>query len=171
LIAHLNANKNVDVALEAARILASDFDVKLTIVGDGPLRHSLRQLACSMSIGDRVNFVGELSRSQTVTEIASADAVLSSSDVETFGITIAEALAVGVPVVATDSGGPADIVRRGRDGFIVPRGDAASMALAVVRCMTDLQESSEERRRSAQARFGFEAISRANVSLYQRVLG
>lgn len=110
-------------------------EIKIKVVGDGPLRQELEDYAKEIGIIDRIEFLGSCSRNKVKQTIDTAHALISTSRVETFGINIIEALASGRPVIATDSGGPRDIIEEG-DGFLVKRhcpDDVASAMIDLIR--------------------------------------
>jgi glycosyltransferase involved in cell wall biosynthesis len=94
----LIAAKRVDRAIR----MAAQREVHLTVVGDGPLGHELRQLAASL--GASVDFVGHLPRDQALTHIAQADRLVHLSEAEGCPTVVREARALGVPVLATPVG-------------------------------------------------------------------
>jgi glycosyltransferase involved in cell wall biosynthesis len=119
--------KRVDVLLEAfARLRAGGTDADLVLVGDGPLRNELQLYALELDIADRTHFVGY--REDVGSVYASLDAVALSSANEGTPVAVIEALAAGVPAVATDVGGVSDVVPDGVGGYLVPEDDAAQMA-------------------------------------------
>jgi glycosyltransferase involved in cell wall biosynthesis len=110
-----------------ALAFASDPDVTLTIAGDGPERETLRKLIDELALGERVRLLGLVERDQVPTLLAGADAFVLSSSYETFGVVVAEALAMGLPVVCTQCGGPNSIVTE-TDGFLVAPDDIEALA-------------------------------------------
>lgn len=105
----------------------------LLIVGEGSLKKEAQRLAGDLGLGARVRFLGARG---DVEEIMNAgDGFVLSSAWEGFGIALAEAMACGLPVVATDSGGPREILDEARVGFLVPPRDPAGLAQAMLRVM------------------------------------
>ena len=96
------AQKGLDLLLEAFAAIVGDIDQALVIAGDGPDDRALRDLARSLGIGDRVEFIGRVAADHRFERLASADLVAMPSRYETFGMVAAESLAVGTPVVAFD---------------------------------------------------------------------
>lgn len=171
----LVATKGVDVLLRAFAAAATRVpDARLLIAGDGPLRARLEADAASAGIGDRVAFLGHVSRDEVERRFAGAwvQAVPSTWD-EPFGIVAAEAMMRGSAVVASRSGGLAEIVEDGRTGTLVPPGDADALAGALVPLLTDRDRA--ERlgrlgRERALARFGREAFVDRFVGLYEQLI-
>jgi glycosyltransferase involved in cell wall biosynthesis len=95
-----------------------------------------------------------------------------SSDEEGFGLVVVEAMACGVPVVATRCGGPEEIISHGSDGYLVPLDDARELANHLrLLCDESLnQRMSAEARRTAVSRFSAEVAFRRYLDTYQRLL-
>jgi glycosyltransferase involved in cell wall biosynthesis len=130
-VGRLVRRKGVDVLLEA---LGEADGVELVVVGDGPERRRLQRRAGDLP----VRFVGEQPREAVVHEMRRAQAlVLPSLHGEGLPNVILEAMACGLPVVASDNGGIPEIVRDGETGLLVPSGDASALALAVRRLLAD----------------------------------
>lgn len=129
-IARLEVEKDLPTLLEAfARLTAECPDLDLVILGSGSQQTALVHRASQLGIGERTHFAG-FAR-DPYPWIARARALILSSWREPFGIVLAEALALGVPVVATDAGGPPEILEHGRYGRLVPPRDPAAMATAI----------------------------------------
>jgi glycosyltransferase involved in cell wall biosynthesis len=122
----LTAQKSLDVGIEAARRAG----VILAIAGDGPDRASLERLG-------HARFLGSMPRSQVLELFRAGDASLLSSSWENFPHTVVEALAVGTPVIATRTGGVAEVVRDGENGLVVEPGDVDALAGAIRRFFAD----------------------------------
>ena len=142
----LTVQKSLGNALEA---LAANEGVTLLLAGDGDERASLERRAGELGLDDRVRFLGAQPRERVLELFSAADASILSSSWENFPHTVVEALAVGTPVVATSTGGVAEVVRDGENGLLVPVGDAGALADAVRRFFAD--EALRERLRSAAA--------------------
>jgi glycosyltransferase involved in cell wall biosynthesis len=110
-------------------------DVDLLIAGDGPLRTDLEMLAGRLGVEGRVRFLGV--RPDVPDILQAADVFALTSVSEAASLTLLEAMASGLPVVVTAVGGNPEIVREGREGFLVPRGDAPAAAAALLRLLDD----------------------------------
>jgi phosphatidylinositol alpha 1,6-mannosyltransferase len=135
-VGRLAAEKNVHVIVEAyERFTAANprFDSVLVIAGAGPVLSNLRATAPA-----GVMFMGNLDRHGVLPSVyASADAFVYASETETLGLVVLEAMASGLPVVATPAGGVADNLRDGENGLAFPPGDAAAMATCMERIAFD----------------------------------
>ena len=130
----LTAQKSLGLALEA---VAAVDGVSLVIAGEGDEREPLERRARELGVADRVRFIGAQPRERVLELFRAADAAVLSSSWENFPHSVVEALAAGTPVVATDVGGVAEVVRDGENGLLVPAGDGSAFAAAVRRYFSD----------------------------------
>jgi glycosyltransferase involved in cell wall biosynthesis len=139
----LTAQKSLDVAFEA---VARNGDVSLVLAGEGVERDALERRAAELDLNGRVRFLGPQPRECVLELLRAADALLLSSSWENFPHTVVESLAVGTPVLATAAGGVVEVVDDGRNGLLVPPGDADALAQAIRRFFGDraLRESLQE---------------------------
>jgi len=134
----LTAQKRLDVLLQAASILAAKIEFRLMILGEGDLREKLEQLAARLGISDRTFFIGFVPNLWGFISKASVFAL--SSDYEGFGNVLLEAMACGVPVVATRAPfGPEYIISNEKNGLLTPTGDPEALANALWRLLVDLK--------------------------------
>lgn len=125
--------KNHAALLRVFAGLAADFPhAELWIVGDGPLHERLKQQSAALGLEGRVALLGV--RQDVPDLMRAADVFVSSSRFEGFGLVVAEAMASGTPVVATDAGGVAEVM--GGMGFLVPVGDEAALARALAEALS-----------------------------------
>jgi glycosyltransferase involved in cell wall biosynthesis len=132
----LAPQKSLRVALEA---VAATEEVDFVVVGDGDERATLERDVDELGLRGRVRFLGAQSRRRVLELFAAADASLLSSSWENFPHGVVEALAVGTPVIATATGGVAEIVRDGENGLLVPPGDSPAFAEALQRYLGDAE--------------------------------
>jgi glycogen(starch) synthase len=103
----LTAIKRVHLVLDAFAVVAIDRrDTELTLVGGGPLEDSLRARAAALGLTDRVHFVPSVTHDEVPGLLHAHDLLVHASSTETFGMTVVEAVACGLPVLVTASGGP-----------------------------------------------------------------
>jgi glycosyltransferase involved in cell wall biosynthesis len=143
----LTPQKSLDVALAA---LARSEGVTLLLAGDGPDRAELERRASELALDGRARFLGPQPRETVFELLRAGDAALLSSSWENFPHMVVEALAVGTPVVSTNTGGVAEVVTDGENGLLVPPGEPEALASAIERYFAD--EQLRERLRRAAAR-------------------
>ena len=135
-VGRMAAEKNVPLLLEAFRLFRTarpDVRASLLIAGDGPELASLRCRAPG-----EVRFLGNLHRHKALPPLyASADAFVFASETETLGLVVTEAMASGLPVLATPAGGVADNLRNGVNGLAFGAGDADGLAHIMSRIADD----------------------------------
>lgn len=145
-VGRLGKEKNQAFLLRVLDLLRHDGeDVCLVLVGSGPEEQNLRAQAHELGLGERVIFTGTLDRTSVVNCYLGADLFVFASCTETQGLVIGEAMAGGLPVVAVQANGVIDMVRDGRDGFLVPLDE-----LAFTRMVKQLLNSSKLYRQMAE---------------------
>lgn len=140
-----------------------------------PFKQRLIEQLSEVGVADRVEFIGYLKDFSDVARWYQAmDAVGCCSRNEGFGVTCLEAMASGVPVVATDAGAWADIVTPGRDGWIVPAGDIEQLAVAVrelFQCSAEeLASMGQAAREKVCQHFRIEHEAQRLLAVYERLL-
>ncbi len=131
-VANLTPPKDQATLLRSVAALLPEVpDIRVALVGDGHLREELEALVRHLGLESHVVFFGHQRRVADFLVVADV-AVLSSRDNEGCSNFLLEAMGMGKPVIATDVGGNRELVRRGANGILVPTGDPASMARAVV---------------------------------------
>lgn len=131
-VGRLVAVKGPDIALAA---LARTPDVRLAMVGDGPLAANLRRQAAGLGLGDRVIWAGERPHSEIARWLAASDGLILSSRSEGEPNVALEALAAGRPVAATTVGGTPDVIREGVGGCLARPQDPGDLARAMERLL------------------------------------
>jgi glycosyltransferase involved in cell wall biosynthesis len=139
-VGRLAEKKGVDVLLRA---LAEVAEARLVVGGDGPDAPGLRALSRRLGIGDRVRFVGRLSRAGLREELRRAYAVVIPSrvaadgDQDTTPLVMSESMSAGVPVIASRLGGLAEQIEPGVTGLLAEPGSARSLAEVLRQALTD----------------------------------
>lgn len=173
-VGNVRPSKSYDVLLRSAAILrARGVPFRMAIVGqgDGPLLNDLRRLHAELGLDDVVVFTGF--REDIPAVMRSLDIYVSSSTVEGFSLTTVEAMAAGVPVVATRSGGPEDILRDGETGVLVPARSSEALAEALEGLARDpgrRHRLASAAKRIAAERYTIEGMVRGYEDVYERAL-
>jgi glycosyltransferase involved in cell wall biosynthesis len=137
-LGRLRKYKGAQHAIRAMALVRKDVPgARLDVVGDGPYRGALERLAASLSLSEHIRFLGALPHAGKVEALNAAQVGVMPSPKEGWGLTVIEANACGVPVVASRSPGLVESVKEGETGILVPHGDAAALAAAVVRLLED----------------------------------
>ena len=113
-------------------------DVHFAVVGDGWYGDRLRDLSTSLGLQQKVHFVGPVGHSDLPNIFSMADVFVQPSiGYEAFGITLIEAMACGLPVLGSSSGGIPEVIHDNRTGLIVPAGDVDAWRTAITRLAED----------------------------------
>lgn len=137
-VGRLDAVKGVRLLLQAVAGLRADWpDLTLTLIGDGPERAALEAQAATPALSGAVRFAGLQGADAVAAALAEHDMLVLPSFAEGVPMVLMEALASRLPVVATQVGGVAELVRDGERGLLVPPGDAEALADAMARLLAD----------------------------------
>lgn len=171
-IGNLVPLKRVDLQIRAfAALVGRGHRVRLLVGGGGTEERALRELAHESGVGSVVEFVGPLDRDGVKATLGRGDCLVVGSDLETFSIIAAEAMSMGLPVIATDCGGPSDFVTRDT-GEIVPKGDAGALSGAMERMISKRGAYASARIRDHIAALcSPEAVVAGLNAVYRNVLG
>ena len=165
-VAHLVARKG---HADVLRVLLALADVAYDVVGDGPERPALEDLAAALGVADRVRFHGQLAHPEALAVARAADAFVMPSTDEAFGVAYVEAMAAGVPAIGrAGEPGPEEIAGLGGGMLLV--GDGDDLRWAIRRAVDDRAALGARARRTVVEHFTWERCGRATVAAYERVL-
>lgn len=169
-VARLQQHKGMDTVIEALpAILARAPDVRYAVAGVGPDRERLEKRVEQLRLGDRVRFLGGVGDQDLPALYNLASVYVGASrraerlGVEGFGISLVEASACGLPVVAGNSGGVPDAVRDGETGVLVPPEEPAAFADAICRLLADpsaAKRMGQAGRRAVETYFNWDRVVR-----------
>ncbi len=165
-LGHLSEKKGQRVFLQAVKILIENgLDAEFVILGDGPDRLALRTLADELQVTKRVTFTP-----QTVSgQLTQLDILVEPSLQEGLGISVMQAMATGVPVVANGVGGLYDLIEDGVTGVLVPAGEPRALANAIWRLLNNKDERLEmakQARLMIEKEFSAEQVAGRLVDYY-----
>ena len=175
LLIHLSNFRPVKRVLDCIHILArvrKAVPAYLLMVGDGPDCGPAEALARELGVQDHVSFLGKQNHVERL--IPLAHALLMPSELETFGLAALEAMACGVPPVATNAGGVPELISHGVDGFMEPVGDIEAQSARVIQLLADdrvHQRMAAAARRTAVTRFSTERIIPEYERYYETICG
>lgn len=172
-VANLRAEKAHEVLIAAAAQLAPRFPhLRFQIAGDGPRMAELQELAATLGVVDRVSFLGH--REDVPALLGGADIFVLPSRSEAFPNGAIEAMAAGLPVIASATGGLLDLIDSGRTGLLVPPDDPAALADAIAGLVVSPARASvlgAAARDEVTRRYSFDRMVRAFEDLYLSQLG
>jgi colanic acid/amylovoran biosynthesis glycosyltransferase len=136
--ARLSPEKGLEFLIHALKLLLNQgHELELRIAGDGPRREELARLTTELELADRVHFLGFLDEDEIIRELQACDLFVLPSFVEGLPVSAIEAMAIGVPVIATNIAGTSELVEHGKTGLLVRPSDSQALSEAIVRLITD----------------------------------
>ena len=175
VLIHVSNFRPVKRVRDIVRIFAKvngELPCALVMVGDGPERGAAEQEARDLGVHEQTFFLGKLDAVAPL--LANADLFLLPSTSESFGLSALEALACGVPVVASNAGGLPELIREGENGFMRDVGDIDGMAKAALTVLRDADRwraMSAAAAKDARARFSQDEIVSRYEKFYESVVG
>lgn len=164
-VARLEKVKGIEYLIKALHILVSNYQLptinyQLIIVGDGSERRMLEKMVASLGIQERVKFLGAVDNSRVPYYLSAGDCFCLPSLQEGFGIVVLEAMAAGLPVIASKVGGLLDIVQDNENGLLVEPGNsqAISQAIEKIRDNSELARQLTNKAKQDLAKYDWSAI-------------
>lgn len=173
MVARFSDEKDFETLLRATQHVRQQRpDFRLTLIGDGPLRQEMQTLATQLAVEQAVEFLGN--RHDVPAQLAAASMFILSTRTEGLSISLLEAMAAGLPVVATAVGGNPEVIVEGQTGFLVPRGSAEKLAEKIVWLLDhprEAQAMGRAGRERVETHFDVRQTVRAYQRLYYEVAG
>lgn len=171
-VAHLVEQKSqLNLVRAMPAVISQHGNAELRIGGAGPMQSQLEQEIMRLGLSAHVKLLGPLDREHVKRQMRECNAFVLSSRVETFGVVLIEAMALGKPVVATVCGGPEDFVDD-VSGYLAPAGDVGALAGAMIKMAETAGSFQPERiRRHCIERFGRKAFVGRLERIYGSILG
>ena len=172
-VAHLEPHKNQAAVIRALAALRHRHpDLRYQLIGKGPDRDSLEELAARLGVGDRVEFLGPLSHAAALERMARGYAHVMPSVHDAFGVAHVEAMAAGLPAIGGAGTGAEDIAAAGEGMVLVPAGDDAALGRAIDGLVSDAAERDRlgaAARRTVAEHFSWEQNGERTVAVYRQV--
>ena len=158
--------KRIDLVLESFNNLVhSGIKAKLKLIGDGPLKHEIENKIQKLGISDLVELPGYLPQKRIIDELHNSHFLVLPSDIETFGMVLVEAQACGLPVVATDCGGPKDIITA-ESGILVTPGSVSELTGGMKKLIRSFDKfDPSEIRNSVIQKFGQQSYAESIINI------
>ena len=171
-VGRLVPNKGMDTLIKSVpEVLARVPEAKFVIAGAGPMDSSLRKLTESLGVGDSVEFLGH--RSDVPDLLRGATVFARPSTLEGRPLTVLDAMATGLPVIATRVGGTPELITDGENGFLIPVGDSHALAEAILDVLSAPERSSSMGQRNlqiVQIEYTWERVINRTEALYQEMV-
>ena len=164
--------KGVDLLLVAVKKLSEKTDRRFLVrlAGKGSLKEELEHQAEALGVADRVSFLGRLSREDMLIEMQEANCFILPTRYEAFGVVLIEAMATGLPLIATRSGGPESIVTR-ENGLLIEPENVDELAAAMQEIMANIKDySAEVIRKQTLKRYGDRSVIKQYIQLFLQLL-
>jgi len=169
-ISNFRKVKRMDHVIKVFEKIRQKVPAKLLLVGDGPERHNVENLCRKLNVYQDVKMLGKLK--ETYRALSMADIFLLPSKTESFGLSALEAMASGVPVISTNSGGLPEVNIHGETGMLSEVGDIEGMAMNAINLLSDdltLKDFSRKAKLRAE-KFDIRRILPKYEGLYRKVL-
>ena len=170
-VSRVTPRKGIRFLVQAFDILSKRYSqLRINIVGDGNERQSLQQLVRSMGIEDKVTFSLNISHDEIAQYYQKSNIFVLPSLNEGMSNTMLEALACGLPIVATDTGGTRELVEDGENGMIVKMGEYNDLMEKIERFLLDktLEEKMGKLSRQRALQLSWEKVAKQYVDLYEK---
>jgi glycosyltransferase involved in cell wall biosynthesis len=172
-VSRLIKRKSPELLVSAfARVLKVVPDTKLVIAGSGKEKDNLSRQIKSLNITNSVFMMGGLAKEKVAQLMAAADVFVLPSKMESFGLSLLEASAAGVPVVCSNAGGVPEVFQDGFNALLYPPGDDNAMAEAIVRLIQDRELAKKISANAVEtaSRFTWEMTAERTLRVYEEVL-
>jgi 1,2-diacylglycerol 3-alpha-glucosyltransferase len=173
----ISYEKSIDDILYCMTELLKTYpELKLKIIGDGPERGKLEQLAQSLGIQNSVVFTGFLNGQDLVESLATSDIYVTTSKSENMPLAVLQAMATGLPIVALSSLGMTEMIMNEENGFLITQSDkekTKSTLVAKIELLltnTALRQRMSEKSRELSAQYSENVITKKLLDIYQEVI-
>jgi 1,2-diacylglycerol 3-alpha-glucosyltransferase len=173
LFGRIAVEKNLDFALEVFARVCGQMQAELVVVGDGPYRATLESRVRARGLASRVRMLGVLRGAPLVEAINACDISLTTSRSETQSMTMLQAMACGLPVVAARAGGLVEYVKHGSTGFLVDPGNPQAFLPPILALFhdSDLRSRMSREALASVAAFDPETITVRFEEIYRSLVG
>lgn len=145
-------------------------NLELTIIGNGPQKTQLQQLINKLHIENKVHLLGYKTKHEIVSLLQNSDLFVLPSQSETFGVAYVEALACGLPIIATDCGGPIDFVTQ-ENGLLIPIDNLDALVKSILLMINNKQQYNRQTiALDCQSRFSSNTIAKKITTIFEKTI-
>lgn len=168
----LVSSKGFDLLIDAVHqiqtLLPNEW--KLLIIGGGEMKATLQKQINTLHLQEHIQLVGPQTKAEIVRLFQQSDLFALPSQMETFGVVYIEALACGLPIIATDCGGPSDIITK-ENGILIPNEDMEALKEAILHISNNLNDYNREAiAKDCQARFAPDVIAKRLTTIFEETI-
>lgn len=161
--------KNFNMLIQAIANITT-LPLELSIIGNGAEKDRLQKLTKKLHIEDQVHLLGHKSKKEIVTLLQASDIFVLPSQSETFGVAYIEALACGLPIIATDCGGPRDIVTN-NNGILIPTNNQQALEQAIIQMSNNLYSYNKQAiAKDCQNRFSAHNVAELITQIFEKII-
>jgi len=172
-VGRLDYNKGIEYLIKSfSKVVKYIPNAKLVLIGDGPQKNYINKMIDDLNLKKSIKQIIWVNDVDLPKIYASSDVVVLPSLMEGFGIVLLEAMACGIPCIATKAGGVEDVIDNGKTGFIVPPADVDVLYHAIYDLLTDedlMQRFGVNSRKRVEENFTLQKISNQTLSIYKKM--
>lgn len=169
----IEAEKGLSELFQAVKTVSGKFpDLKLSVIGEGNRLEPYKKQVEELGISSLVSFPGWMDTEQIQERVQGAGVAVFPSRVESFGLSLAEALAAGIPIIASRAGAIPDTVEDGRTGTLVPARDIDALSKAITDCFVDplkYETLARQGKEIARQKFSWDQAAEKTIGVYEKV--
>jgi len=172
-VGRLKPIKGVEYLIKAMGLIQREGNMRLMIVGEGDERQELEKLIAKLKLTANISFQGHVPHHAIPQYMAAADMFILPSLSEGFPVTFLEAMASGLPIIATKVRGMPEIIIEGENGFLVPPQDPGKLAEKILLLLnnSELRERMAQNNREKARRYSWEDVTKKLEEVYIKALG
>lgn len=165
-------SKRFDLLIDAVHQIQASLpnEWKLLIIGGGCMKTALQEQINTLHLQEHIQLLGQQTKAEIVRLFQHSDFFALPSQMETFGVVYIEALACGLPIIATNCGGPSDIIMK-ENGILIPNKDIDALKEAILHMSNNLKDYNRENiAKDCQARFAPEVIAKRLTTIFEETI-
>ena len=170
----IEREKGIDILLKSFTNVLSKFpDLKLHLIGEGNYMHNSKKLSSELNINNNIVFYGWKEMQDIQKIMSNCDLCVLPSRIESFGLTIAEAMAAGIPVISTIAGAIPETLKDGETGTLVPSEDIEALKKAIIYALenrNEMRKMAQAAREMVKKKFSWDLSAKKHIKIYKSLL-